>query len=86
MNISGVLVATTPNNIEHLTAELVTLEGVEVHGASEVGKLVVTVESDHAAKMADTVTTIQNLSGVLSAAMIYHHNEAVDCPEQETQQ
>ena len=77
MNISGVLVATMPENIERLTSELVTLAGVEVHGANEQGKMVVTVETEHEGQMADTVVAIQNLRGVLSAAMIYHHNEDV---------
>ncbi len=86
MNISGVLVATRPKNIEKITAQLITLEGVEVHGASEMGKLVVTIESEHEGKMADTVVAIQNIKGVLSASMIYHHNESIDCPELEAQQ
>ena len=86
MNISGVLVATMPENIEQLTNELVTLTGVEVHGANEQGKMVVTVETEHEGQMADTVVAIQNLRGVLSAAMIYHHNEAIDSTEQEEQQ
>jgi len=85
MNISGVLVATSPRNIEQLSGELVRLPGVEVHGANDLGKLVVTVETEHEGQMADTVVAIQNLRGVLSAAMIYHHNEAIDCPEQEEQ-
>ena len=86
MNISGVLVATSPQNIDSLTTQLLELEGVEVHGASDAGKLVVTVETEHEGTMADTVVAIQNISGVLSAAMIYHHNESIDCPELEAQQ
>ena len=86
MNISGVLVATSPKNIKQVTTDLQTLAGVEVHASSDVGKLVVTVETEHEGAMADTVVAIQNLSGVMSAAMVYHHNEAMDCPEQETQQ
>jgi len=86
MNISGVVVATLPQNIEQLTSELVTIAGVEVHGANELGKLVVTVETEHEGQMADTVVAIQNISGVLSAAMIYNHNEAIDSTELEEQQ
>ena len=86
MNISGVMVSTMPKNIEQVSQDLVTLAGVEVHGSNELGRLVVTVEAEHEGKMADTVVAIQNLPRVLSAAMIYNHNEAIDCPEQEEQQ
>ena len=44
MNISGVVVKTFPRNIDKVWQTLEQLEGVEVHGANEDGRLVVTIE------------------------------------------
>lgn len=75
MNISGVLVRAYPENMDAVRACLEELAGVEVHGANPDGRLVVTVEEESDRAMADTVVSMQNLPGVLSASMIYHQYE-----------
>ena len=75
MNISGVLVHARPQQSEAVRNRLIQLDGVEVHAISEEGRIVVTVEQDDTHKMADTVMHLQDIEGVLSAAMIYHHYE-----------
>jgi len=76
MNISGVVVRAYPDRLQAVRAQLEAIQGVEVHGANPDGRLVVTVEEDGDRAMADAVVRIQNLSGVLSASMIYHQFEA----------
>ncbi len=83
MNISGVLVHAYPADAEAVRDNLLKLPGVEVHGISEKGSLVVTVEEDDSRLMADTVMKFQDLPGVLSAAMIYHHCEEDDDTRQQ---
>ena len=75
MNISGVLVHARPERAQAVARELETLPGVEVHAISEEGRLVVTVEEPDARMMADRVVQVQDVPGVISAAMIYHHYE-----------
>ena len=75
MNISGVLVRSRPEKLDAVRARLEELAGVEVHGANPDGRLVVTVEEAGDRSMADTVVRMQNLSGVISASMIYHQYE-----------
>jgi nitrate reductase NapD len=75
MNISGVLVRSYPENLDTVRTCLEELTGVEVHGANPDGRLVVTVEEEGERAMADTVVSMQNLPGVLSASMIYHQYE-----------
>ncbi len=75
MNISGVLVLARPEAAGTVKQRLAAMPGVEVHAVSEQGRLVVTVEEDDTRMMADTVAEVQNMPGVLSAAMIYHHYE-----------
>jgi len=75
MNISGVLVRAYPDNLASITNTLDSLEGVEVHGHNEDGRLVVTVERKNAGQMSDVLTHMHDIPGVLSASMIYHQFE-----------
>ena len=51
------------------------MAGVEVHAATEDGRLIVTVEDDNDRVLADTVLSLHDVPGVLSAAMVYHQYE-----------
>ncbi|WP_067517125.1 chaperone NapD [Endozoicomonas ascidiicola] len=74
--ISGVVVHAHPNNCPAVTTALNSLPGVEVHFCDPHGKLVVTVEELPGEKlMVDRLTEINAVEGVLSAALIYAHQE-----------
>ena len=75
MNISGVLVKAYPENLVTIEKTLSTMAGVEVHGNNEDGRIVITVEDKSANNITDTLVQIQDVPGVLSAAMIYHQFE-----------
>ncbi|MDH5711437.1 MAG: chaperone NapD [Gammaproteobacteria bacterium] len=75
MNISGVLVRSYPKNIQSVWNELSKIEGVEVHGSNDDGRMVVTVEQDDAGALSDMLVRIQDIHGVLSTSMIYHQFE-----------
>lgn len=75
MNISGVLVRTFPDGVLPVSACLTELPGVEVHGNNSDGRIVVTVEQQEANQLADVITKMTNLPGVLAASMIYHQFE-----------
>ena len=83
MDISGVLVRTSPDNIEAVSEALSRLEGVEVHGANQDGRMVVTIERDNSGQAADLLVQLHNVPGVLSASMIYHQFE--DSGQQEAE-
>lgn len=78
MSISGLVVHARPEQVEVVQKRLLALEGVEIHGVSDAGKIVVTVdvENDHVA--ADTLIEMQKQEGVLSASLIYNHFEKSD--------
>lgn len=82
MNISGVLVYAARDKAATVTDRLSRMTGVEVH-ANQDGKLVVTVEDDNIGALADRVMQFQDIDGVLSAAVVYHHNE--DLEQQQNQ-
>jgi nitrate reductase NapD len=73
MNICSLIVHARPEDLGRVQQGLEALPGVEVHGTSEEGKLVVTVEDEAGSPAADTVMGIQNLSGVINAVLIYHY-------------
>lgn len=74
-NCCGVLVHGAPNDFEQLRQRLVALPGVEIHGVADRGRMVVTVEDTGKHRCADTLTDIQRLDGVLSAAVVYQHTD-----------
>jgi nitrate reductase NapD len=76
MNISSVIVIPHPDHIEAVRLRLQEVEGVELHAVSPEGKMIVTVEADDDRTTTGTYEFISQLDGVLSASMVYHHNES----------
>ncbi len=75
MNICSVIVHTRPDAAAAVQKALEQFEGVEVHGGQNEGKLIVTVESHDDKGAAETMTKFNDVKGVISTALIYHHNE-----------
>lgn len=73
MNISSIVVHTLPQNAAVLQGELADLPGVDVHAASEEGKIVITIEDTPDNAPAKTLMNVQNMQGVLSASLIYNY-------------
>jgi periplasmic nitrate reductase NapD len=81
MNIAGVLVCTTPENIGSLIAALESLSGVDVHQVErDTGRLIITIEGDDTEQDVGRLKQVKALDGVLSADMIHYHfeDDAVD--------
>lgn len=78
ISICGVMVFILPEKREEVEARMLEISGLEIHGASEEDKLVVTIETPSYKETGDAVTRLQKLEGILSIAMIYQHAEALD--------
>ncbi|MDP2824736.1 MAG: chaperone NapD [Sulfuritalea sp.] len=76
MNISSAIVHPRPGDVALVQAGLATLAGVEVHGISPEGKMIVTIETEDDGSNAATYQLIGQLDGVMSAAMVYHQTES----------
>ena len=76
MNISSAIIHARPGQVAVVQAGLVTLSGVEVHGISPEGKMIVTIETEDDGSNAATYQLIGQLDGVMSAAMVYHQTES----------
>ena len=75
MNISGVLVRAYPEHVQSVWNVLTQIEGVEVHGSNDDGRMVVTVEQDGARDMSNMIASMIDVPGVLETSMIYHQFE-----------
>lgn len=74
-NCCGVLVHGAPDRFAQLQVNLADLPGVEIHGVAEPGRMVVTIEDAGEYLCADTLSDIQKLDGVLSAAVVYQYTD-----------
>ena len=82
MNICSVVVHARPENMAVVQANLEGLPGVEVHGGSQEGKLIVTVEDTGNSSMSETVSRFNDVDGVINAVMIYHYGGDEDMDEE----
>ena len=73
--MTGILVHTPPAAREATCEALARLPGVEVHASAAAGRRVVTAEDVDGADPAETLLKIQNMTGVLSAALVFHRIE-----------
>ncbi len=76
-HVASILVHLLPERRDAVHAAVTAMPGVEVH-AEERGKMVVTVEGPHEGRIADRMTAIHLLDGVMSAVMVFHHVEPAE--------
>lgn len=72
LHIASLLVHCRPELLDAVKANLALLAGLELHQESPAGKIVVVLEAEHESRILDTINHIQQLPGVLNAALIYH--------------
>lgn len=73
MNISSIVIHARPRESSGLLGKLAELSGVEVHAALDDGRIVITVEDTPENRPAETLMHVQNMQGVLNAALIYNY-------------
>ena len=72
MNICSVIVNAKPENAPKIRDILVEMDGVDVFGGVEEGKLIVTLEDSGEKALADKMAALNDIKGVIDVAMIYH--------------
>ena len=73
--ISSLVVRTRPSMLESVSASIEALPEAEVLGQNQNGRLVVVLDTTDSRQAADTITDIQNQSGILSATLIYQYDD-----------
>ena len=67
-----------PDGLQAVKDEIRTLPGVEIHGESDAGKLVLVLESDSQNRITDIIARINDIRHVLTTALVYHQIESLD--------
>ncbi|CAG0956098.1 Chaperone NapD [Burkholderiales bacterium] len=78
VNITGIVVYARPGSCAPVREALSEIGGVEVHAVSPEGRMVVTVERSDDAAASEAFDAIAMIDGVLSTALVYHHDEALN--------
>ncbi|MDQ2104732.1 chaperone NapD [Azospirillum isscasi] len=73
-HIASILVHLRPERSPGVRAAIAALGDVDIH-VEERGRMVVTVEGPHEGRIADRMTAIHLMDGVMSAVMVFHHAE-----------
>jgi len=76
-HISSLVVHSRPDRVQSILESLGSIEGAEVHGGADTGKLIVTLETDTESQVVERINAIQLLEGVLAATLVFHHFEPV---------
>ena len=74
MHVSSLVVHAVPEKAGVLQDRMLQLPGVEIHAATDDGRIVVTVEDTGEQKnLSETVMKIQTMEGVLSLSLAYDY-------------
>ncbi|MBT3360342.1 MAG: chaperone NapD [Rhodospirillales bacterium] len=84
MSISSLVVHAQPETAPQVVAVLAAQTGVEVHGTSEDGQIVVTVDQPDDGAAVETIEGFRNIQNVLSVSLVYSHFEENAAGEEQT--
>lgn len=74
-NIVGLVVNVRPEQQDKVESMLASIKGVDIC-VSDIGKLVITIDDYECDSMVvDTITDINNISGVIATSIAYHYFE-----------
>ncbi len=80
-HISSLLVTAKPESVPQVVQAITAMPIAEVAHSDAVGKIIVALETPDESAIVQALTDIQVLTGVVSAALVYHHAEALaDAP------
>ena len=76
MNLSSILVYSSPGRFDEVHTALETLPGVEVHHqCRDTGRTVVILEMAEESDEQEGLRTIKSLPHVMTAVLVYHYQE-----------
>ncbi|MEZ9822587.1 chaperone NapD [Shewanella sp. 10N.286.45.A1] len=82
-HISSLLVQVSPEHLSKTQELILEFKEAEIYGVSEVGKIVVVLETQTEGFISDIIGKISDMPGVLGATMVYHQidSEPTDSAE-----
>ncbi|MVO14274.1 chaperone NapD [Parasedimentitalea huanghaiensis] len=76
IHISSLLIRADPALMHYVLEEIAKVPNAEVPLSDASGKIIVTLETPSESEIVDSLTNLQLLDGVVSAALIYHQADS----------
>ncbi|MBL8470970.1 MAG: chaperone NapD [Rhodocyclaceae bacterium] len=73
MNINSMIIRARPERLAEVSASFADIPGVEIHGSSTDGRMIVTVEDGPGHTVEDSMLAVHTAPGVLSATLVYQY-------------
>ena len=73
MEISSMFLRTRPERLDRVREQVRDIPGVEVHADSGDGRLIVTVEDGADYRIADSITRLHEVDGVMAISLVYEY-------------
>lgn len=83
LHIASMVVHAAPRRLADVRGAILAIAGAEIHGASDTGKLVVTLEAPSTEDMLARIAEIQRMDGVLASALVYQHSDTLAAMNEE---
>lgn len=83
LHIASMVVHAAPRRLADVRGAILAIGGAEIHGASDTGKLVVTLEAPSTEDMLARIAEIQRMDGVLASALVYQHSDTLAAMNEE---
>lgn len=83
LHISSLVVHVRPEAAAEAARSIEAMRGAEIHQRLAGGKLIVTLETGNTGDIMQHIERINDLPGVVSTALVYHHWEPVSEAESE---
>ncbi|MCL6263821.1 chaperone NapD [Craterilacuibacter sp. RT1T] len=80
MNVSGVAVRCTPEKRHAVCAAFEAMDGVEIHAATDDGRVVVVIDKDNTREAADAYVALHDVDGVINVSLVYAYADEGDIP------
>lgn len=77
LHISSLVIQARPERLAEVR-EAISARGAEIPASDPDGKLVVVLETDSERKITDFLNEVSVMPGVLSANLVFHHNDEHD--------
>ena len=74
-HIASFVVRADVARMDRICTEIEAKSGISVHTRDPSGKLIVTAETDNEQAIVSCLGDLQNIAGVFTASLVYHHCE-----------
>ena len=73
VHFTSIVVQVQPDHAEKIQNAILEMSSAEVYGEGNRGKLIVGFETVDLGEVTENISTIQAMTGVVSAVLVYHH-------------